>query len=245
MEHPTTRRVQRVHLPHPIVARLGTSHVVLVDLSLLGARVEHHTPGSTGGRARLAFRWNDVEIVADCRIVRCKLERFSVGADGLTVYHSGLEFENVSIEVRRVLKDIIGAFITRALEEQKLNARGIFAQHDEARMPIFRFGGQLTANSKDVREGAGSSVLPMTRMVRESGYLCYSLVHNHWRTKRTHDPDQPAEGFTISALEDRTQAQLLCEAYAQADRNGRRMIQLLAQLSIAEGEGEAVGRFEP
>ena len=26
-------------------------------------------------------------------IVRSRLERFSVGADGLTVYHSGLEFE--------------------------------------------------------------------------------------------------------------------------------------------------------
>jgi len=61
----------------------------------------------------------------------------------------------------------------------------------------------------------------------------------NWRKKRTHDPGQPSEGFTISALEDAEQAQLLCDAYARSDRDGRKMIQLFAQLSIMEGEGVA------
>jgi hypothetical protein len=181
----------------------------------------------------------------DCRIVRSRLERFSVGADGLTVYHSGLEFENVPEEVKARLKAMIGQFIARALEEQKLNARGVMPDHDPTKMPIFRHGGLLTANPGDVAEAIGSAQLPTSRIAKDAGYICYHLDGRTWRKKRTHDPGQPTEGFTISATEDRAQADMLCDAYLNSDREGRKMIQLFAQLSIMEGEGAAPGRFEP
>ena len=226
------------------MARLGTAQVVLVDLSVLGARVEHHTPLAAGGNSRLAFTFDNQEIVLDCRIVRSRLERFSVGTDGLTVYHSGLEFQQADDAMRTRLKTIIGRFIAAALEEQKLNARGVLPQHSVDRMPIFRFGGQLTANQKD-KQMAGASVMPTVRMVKETGYICYALENGTWRRKRTHDPGQPLEGFTISAMEDHAQAELLCDAYAKSDPDGRHLIQLCAQLSIMEGEGISPGRFEP
>jgi hypothetical protein len=245
MESPRTRRVQRVHLAQPLVARLGATHVVLVDVSVLGARVEHHVPLMAGAYTRLAFECEGTAIEVDCRIVRSRLERFSVGAEGLTVYHSGLEFQQLTVEARTRLKQMIGRFISRALEEQKLNARGVMPQHDVARMPIFRHGGQLTANAKDI-EIAGSPVLPTARVARETGYVCYRLENNRqWRSKRTHDPGQPLIGFTISAGEDHEQAELLCQAYERSDEDGRRLIQLCAQLSIMEGEGITAGRFEP
>lgn len=246
MESPRTRRVQRVHLAQPIVARLGATHVVLVDISVLGARVEHHVPLAAGAYTRLTFEWEGTPIAVDCRIVRSRLERFSVGAEGLTVYHSGLEFQQVDAATRAQLKAMIARFITRALEEQKLNARGVMPEHDVNRMPIFRFGGQLTANIKDI-EIAGSPVLPTSRVATETGYVCYRLENNtQWRRKRTHDPGQPPAGFTISANEDHSQAELLCDAYLRADDEGRRMIQLCAQLSIMDGEGmAAAGRFDP
>ena len=244
MQFPRTRRVQRVRLAPPMMARLGATQVVLVDISVMGARVEHQTPLAAGSRARLVFEWGDEEISTDCRIVRSRLERFSVGADGLTVYHSGLEFDELDNESRAKLKDMIARFITRALEEQKLNARGVMPPSVD-NMPIFRYGGQLTANQKDVTEAVGESVLPMSRVAKETGYICYHLENNTWKKKRTHDPGQPMEGFTISALEDRSQADLLCEAYQKSDREGRKMIQLFAQLSIMEGEGIQPGRFEP
>ena len=237
-----TRRVQRIHLAKPIGARLGSIPVLVVDISLLGARVEHTVPIAAGGKSVLSFSWEDEEITAECRIVRSRLERFSTGADGLTVYHSGLEFVEVSTDIRSRLKDMLGRFIARALEEQKLNARGVTPQHDVQNMPIFRYGGQLTANPKNV---GAETALPTSRIAKESGYICYHLENNTWRKKRTHDPGQPSEGFTISATEDREQADLLCEAYLKSDRDGRRMIQLFAQLSIMEGEGISPGRFEP
>ena len=245
MQFQRTRRVQRVHLAQPVVARLGATQVVLVDVSLLGARVEHSTPLQAGGKSRLTFLWEGEEISTEVRIVRSRLERFSVGADGLTVYHSGLEFEGMSDDTKARLKNMIGLFIARALEEQRLNARGVIPEHDPQHMPIFRYGGQLTANTKDVAAAVGSTQLPTARIAKESGYICYHLENNTWRKKRTHDPGQPAEGFTISAMEDREQADMLCDAYLKSDRDGRKMIQLFAQLSIMEGEGIAPGRFEP
>ena len=114
------------------------------------------------------------------------------------------------------------------------------------KMPIFRYGGQLTENPAAVAEAIGSSVLPTSRVAKEAGYICFQLEKNRvWRKKRTHDPGQPSEGFTISATEDHAQMEMLCEAYAKSDRDGRKMIQLFAQLSIAEGEGISPGRFEP
>src|SRR5256885_8053907 len=136
---PRTRRVQRIHLAQPIVARLGASRVALIDISILGVRIEHHTPLVTGSHSHLSFVWDGEEIAAECRIVRSRLERFSVGADGLTVYHSGIEFMDVGKETKEILKQKIGIFIARALHEQKLNARGLFPESVE-KIPTFRPG---------------------------------------------------------------------------------------------------------
>ncbi len=197
-----SRRVQRVHLALPVNARFGSTQVVLVDISVLGARIEHHVPlgTATGGNAHLAFRWEDEDISVDCRVVRSRLERFSVGADGLTIYHSGLEFMEPTVDTRATLKRIIGTFISRALHE----------------------------------------------IAKQTGYVCLQLENNRtWRKKRTHDPGQPAEGFTVSASEDQEQIQMLCNAYEQSDPAGRKMIQLFAQLSIMDGEGIQPGRYRP
>ncbi len=242
---PRSRRVQRIHLARPVTARLGSNQVVVVDISLLGARVEHHMPlgTATGGDAHLSFFWDDEPIEVECRIVRSRLERFSVGADGLTVYHSGLEFVEPPQETRESLKRIIGRFIARALHEQKLNARGVVPNSIE-HMPIFRYG-QLTENKADVAEAIGSSALPTARIAKETGYICFQLDNRQWKKKRTHDPGQPSEGFTVSASEDQGQIEMLCEAYEKSDLAGRKMIQLFAQLSIIDGEGITPGRFEP
>ena len=241
---PHARRVQRIHLANPLIARFGATQVVLVDLSVLGVCIEHHLPIPTGQQGRLQFTWEDETISVDCRIVRSRLERFSVGAEGLTVYHSGLEFIDVPVETMAAIKKLMEVFITRALEEQKLNARGVLPQTVE-NMPIFRYGGQLTANPSQVAENVGSSVMPAARIAKQSGYICLQLDNRSWKKKRTHDPGQPVDGFTVSALEDQEQIELLCKAYEKSDADGRKMIQLFAQLSIAEGEGIEPGRFEP
>jgi hypothetical protein len=230
------RRVQRVHLAQPLVGRLGAAQVLLVDVSICGARVEHHVPLTAGTGVRFVFTWEGEELILGCRVVRSRIERFSVGSDGLTVYHSGLEFTDVPERSRGLLKTMISRFVARSLEEQKLNARGAMPPELD-RMPIFRYGGQLTANQADVAQAVGGSILPTARLARENGFVSFTLHNREWRVKRTQQPHQPSEGFTISASEDRDQAELLCQAYVQADAEGRKLIRLMAELSIRDGVG--------
>src|SRR5260370_17643358 len=88
------RRVQRVHLSLPVTGRFGANQVIVVDISVLGARIEHHTPlgAAAGDSGNLSFMLEDEQITVDCRVVRSRLERFSVGAHGMTVYPSPPEF---------------------------------------------------------------------------------------------------------------------------------------------------------
>ena len=102
MQSPRTRRVQRIRFPQPVVARLGSAQVALVDLSVLGARVEHHSSLPSGTHTRLSFTWEDEPISIDCRIVRSRVERFSTGSDGLTIYHAGVELDRKSVVRERV-----------------------------------------------------------------------------------------------------------------------------------------------
>jgi hypothetical protein len=47
----------------------------------------------------------------------------------------------------------------------------------------------------------------------------------------TDSPEQPNNGFTVAAYEDDEELESLCQAYEIADEEGRRLIQLVAELS--------------
>jgi len=237
------RNIERIRLSEPIIARLGSISVVLVDISTSGARVEHHVSLATNARLRLTFKWDGDQIALDCVVIRCKLDRFSKEGGGLTVYHSGLAFETPTSESAKHLKRLVLTHIERALYEQKANARGIMPESIE-HMPIFR-GGVLTRSQQEVKDSLSSSIaLPVTRIIRDAGFIVYRLDGNYWTQKQTLDPEQPDDGFTLSAHEDPGQVGLLCETYLRANDEGRSMIRLLAQISL-EGEGIGRGRFDP
>jgi len=92
------------------------------------------------------------------------------------------------------------------------------------------------------RRAARDIILPpLDSLGVDNGFVCLTFDDGGWLRKRTHDPGQPHEGFTVSADETDSQIELLREAYERCDRAGRRLIQLFAQLSIAEGEGNREG----
>ncbi len=233
------RRYERIRLSRPIVARLGSLSVVLSDISVIGARVEHNVQLATGNMARLSFRWNDENIEIQSKVVRSKLERFSSGSDGLTIYHSGLEFIGSSPEGARALHQMISSHIIRALEEQKANARGVVPE-DLDEMPIFR-GGVLSQGRRD----GGGGALPVNRIARQAAFISFRLDKMRWRRTWTTSREQPEDGFTVSSDEEQEQLHLLCRTYENADSEGRRLIRIFAQLSVTEGEGVPPGRYEP
>jgi hypothetical protein len=204
---PRTRRVQRIHFPQPLIGRLGATEVALVDLSVLGARLEHRAPLGSGGHARLTFRWDGEMIASECRVTRTRVEKLGEG----NLYHTGVEFEDLPPQTRETIRRLIHTHLRQALQEQRRSAQHLVLPALEAIASI------------------------------DNGYVCLSFENNGWVRKRTHDPGQPSEGFTISADETDAQIELLREAYERSDRDGRRLIQLLAQLSIVDVEGVESG----
>jgi len=196
---PRTRRVQRIHFPQPLTGRLGMTEVALVDLSVLGARVEHALPLAAGAHARISFHWDGEAIGAECRIVRSRIEK--------GVHRSGIEFDNLSPQTRETIRRLIEIHLRRAFDEQRRAARDL--------------------------------ILPPLDSIAtiDNGYVCLTFDANGWLRKRTHDPGQPHEGFTVSADETDAQIELLREAYERSDPDGRKLIQIFAQLSIVDAEG--------
>lgn len=130
------------------------------------------------------------------------------------VHRSGIEFDNLPRQTREVIRRLIEIHLRRAFDEQRRAAKDLI-------LPPF-----------DALAGV------------DNGYVCLTREGGGWVRKRTHDPGQPLDGFTISADETDAQIELLREAYERSDPDGRKLIQLFAQLSLVDAEGnpDQVGR---
>lgn len=243
--HSKVRKVDRIRLAHPILGRLGPLSVVLVDVSVQGARVEHGGAITVGNKLTLSFEWEHRRVVAEAEVVRCKLERFSVGANAMTIYHSGLVFTSVDEESQSNLRTMIVTHVERALLEQRLNARGALPVNTD-KMPIFQRGGLLTQNRSEIAsEMTAESALPHRRIARESSYFCFRLVNNTWRRTVVSSSRQPDDGFTIWSHEDPQELEELCQAYYRGDDETRRLIRIMAEMSVTEGGSAPAERFQP
>jgi sigma-B regulation protein RsbU (phosphoserine phosphatase) len=79
------RRAERLLLPAPIAGRVADHDVRIVDIGILGTRVEHDEPLMVGPHT-LRFIWDGEEIEVDCTVIR------SERADA--AFHSGLQFSD-------------------------------------------------------------------------------------------------------------------------------------------------------
>lgn len=218
--------------------------VVFLDISLFGCKLEHHMPLRVKSQVRLSFRWEDEPIEIEATVVRCALGTFATGADGITVYHSGLRFSEADPSALLTLRELMTAQIARALDEQKANARGDLPKF-LSRMAIFT-GGLLTRNPAELDESwPRARSLPQVRIARERGYVTCTLEKGRWRKKRTRSPDQPAEGFTVWAYEDGVQLDQLLKAYEGGDPALRSLIRACAELSLIIDDSIPPQRFSP
>lgn len=67
---------------------------------------------------------------------------------------------------------------------------------------------------------------------RIAGYVTWTLADGHWKHRSSLIPDQPEDGFTVSAAEDEEQVAMLCQTYENGDEEARKMTRMLAQLSV-------------
>jgi hypothetical protein len=210
------RRFHRIHLDTPLPAYLRDVSVNVIDLSLAGARIVSDARFSPGTEHELTFDWNEHSARISCSVVRCTLFSFAKAPGEKSLYQSGLRFTETTEASDRTLRELIGSYVIRALEEQKANARGL--------PPLGQYAYVV---------GKGDR------------YRRCELVDGKWRRTDTTKPDQPRDGFTISADISPYYIDLLCQTYQLTDEEGKKLTQTLAQLSISKAEGVPTRRYLP
>jgi len=210
------RQFHRIHLDRPIPAKMNDVAVDVVDLSLNGARVIGEARFAPGSEHELEFQWNDMAVTLAVSVVRCTLFSFAKAPGEKSLYQTGLRIRETIGKSDRALRELIASYVIRALEEQKANARGL--------PPLGPYA---------YVEGKGDR------------FRRCELVDGKWRRSETTRPDQPENGFTVSADIRPYYVDLLCETYQMADETGRRLTQTLAQLSISKAEGIPTRRYLP
>ncbi len=231
-KHPERRKKKRIALTRGVIARFGTLGVIMIDASETGARIEHFTRLEIGKKALFRFEWQEKEIQTEAFVVSCKVHRFVHGEQGATVFQSGLKFVEYVGDAQEELKELVSTSIARSLAEQVANARGI-GPVTERNMPVFR-AGVVTASGLDAKSaGKAERLLPKAEVVIDRGYIRCTLVNNmRWDKKWSRTSEQPPEGFTVLATEPADHIDQLCETYLSAGEDERKLIQLLARVSV-------------
>jgi len=213
---PPKRRFERVKLLKPLPATVAGKRAYIIDLSIAGFSIVHQDSiGRIGDEPQLAYEWEGRKISVRCVIARTGVERAGTGTSP-TLYQSGLEISDVAQEGQNALREMVHAYVERALDEQKANARGIPA-----------------VAAQTFQTGKGSQ------------FLRLELINGAWRRTETTRPDQPMNGFTISAEEPPDHITLLCDTYASSNNENRKLIKLMAELSISKAEGIPTRRYSP
>ena len=225
------RQRPRLRLTRSLIARYGAQGVVIVDIHEGGARIEHFAPLVVGRTSTLSFDWQSTRIDVEAKVVTSSVHRFSSGNHGGTVYQSGLTFSSVSPEAATALRELMTATISRSVAEQVANLRGLgpVAERD---MPVFQ-DGVVAAEGVDASQ-AGTRRISIKRL--HQGYVrCILVSGRRWERRWTSTPQQPEnEGFTVLATEPRELVDMLCEDYLRCDSATRRLIRLLARVTVED-----------
>lgn len=234
------RRKGRVRITHALIARFGAHGAVVFDISDSGARIEHFGRLEIGRKARFRVEWHKSVIETEAVVVSCKLHRFASGEEGGTVYQTGLSFIAFHGDAAEQLKELVSALVARSLAEQVANARGL-GPVLEKEMPVFREGVVADSDAEPLSDSAKNHAAT-SALASDRGYLRCTLIQNrYWQKKWTRRPDQPSDGFTVSASEPADQIDRLCDVYLRTDEENRHLIQVLARMSIRD-DADARGK---
>lgn len=211
------RKYQRVVLARPLPGRLGSARIYVLDASLIGLRIAHQGAAPpAGSRCRIEFEWEGRLIALECVVQRNALHKLAKNKDEKSIYHAGVSIAGAIGDSDSSLRQMIAAIVARALDEQKANARGVPAEAAQ----YFQTG-------------------------KGTDYVRCEIVDGAWRRTETNRADQPQNGFTVSAEESREHVEMLCDTWMNADDEGRRLIRMMAELSISKAEGVPTRRYMP
>ena len=210
------RRYGRVQLDAPLHALFGETRVHVIEMSVVGFRIAHEGRLAGGESRHLVLEWKGAVIELLCSVVRSTLFRLGKTLDERSIYHTGLSIVRFENDGFDQLRNLLGDRILRALDEMKANARGI--------PPLSAY---------------------MYQPEKGELYRRCEWINGIWRKTETIRAKQPPNGFTVSAEVDPEHVDMLCETWERTSEEGRRLTQLLAELSVSRAEGIPTRRYVP
>jgi hypothetical protein len=210
------RRFERIHFEHPIEGFLNSLPVRVLDLAIGGARVITAFRVVPGAtEQQLRIDWEGKSIRLNCVTTRCTLLTFAKGGEKST-YDVGLRIIETLDDSDQIMRELIHSYVMKALDEQRANWEGI------------------------------PPLGPYVHLEGKSDhYRRCELKKGVWKVIATTRPEQPMDGFTVSAEVPPHYIDLLCETYEMTDDEGRRLTRLLAELSVSKAEGVPTRRYLP
>lgn len=225
------RKKTRISLTRGLLAKLGNTSAIIIDITDAGARIEHFNTINKSAPFRFEWLGQPIEVTAQVR--SCRIHRFAADEGGTNVYQSGLMFTDYAGNALSILREMVATIVARSLAEQVANARGLGPIiESESNMPVFR-SGVVTAKGLEPDEKGAARFIPTTDVVADRGYIrCTFVAGNRFEKKWSRSPEQPAEGFTLSANEPSDLVDQLCESYIKGDSDQRKLIVALAEISV-------------
>ena len=217
LEPDERRQFGRVTPVQRIRGMVGNVVVYVLDISLAGVKVAHQDPlPEIGKSTTITYVWEGRRFTGACEVRRTKVEKPPKSKYDKPLYHSGLFVTAKDALSQQLVKDIIQHCYERALDEQRANAEGIPA---------------IAAQSFQTGKG--------------DNFIRCELRATGWVKSDTKDPQQPPNGFTVSASETPHKIAMLCRTWEIGDAEARRLIRTFAALSISKAEGVPTRRYTP
>lgn len=201
----------------PVPGRVGTARVFVIEIGLSGVRLLHQgVLPRPGGTFHIDFEWEARRLSFECEVVHNDLQKLAKSSSEKSTYNAGAHIIGATADSAVILRKLLIEHIERALDEQKANAQGIPAKAAHA----FQTG-------------------------KSTEFIRCQFVNGEWRKSTTTRSDQPDNGFTVSADEEKEQVDMLCESYKNGDEAMRKMIRAMAEASLATADGVPTRRYTP
>ncbi|HYS55639.1 MAG TPA: PilZ domain-containing protein [Thermoanaerobaculia bacterium] len=220
------RNAERITLKQPITAMIADMEVRIVEISLIGGRIEHVGRLNMNSNVTLQFRWQNENVKLKGKISRTEMRPIG----GKPGYSSGVDFATKPEESPVILQRIVASFIepeSLPLPEPASPPPAPPPRQKPGPAPkISTAPAPFLPNIDDEVEeiGAEAEVMP---------YVKCTWVEERWVKERTRDPKQPMQGFTMIAPDSEDEIDAFCRTFEVADPETQRMIRLSFELGIA------------
>ena len=230
------RNAERIPLEKPIDCTIDGADAKVVELSLIGAKIEHFNRMSMNSTPTVQFQWNGKTVKLKGRIARTEMRPIQKKPG----YSSGVVFADSPDNAPKELAWIMSTFVepieaAAEIEPPPAPPHPKAAAPKKPAPPPAKTAPPPATTSPAPFLAADDEVEELDAGAELSPYVqCIFREDGSWDKIPTKDPKQPISGFTILTPEDESEIDDFCRTYEMADPETQRMIRLSFELGIAQ-----------